>query len=160
MSETEHFRANVGAVITRPDGAVLALRRADVEEESWQLPQGGIDVGEEPEAALRREVREETGLDSEDYSIVGSSRDWLAYELPPEYRSKKVGRGQVQKWFHCRLTGDESKVTVDGVEFDAMTWLSAVELVERAVWFRQRIYRRVLEEFGLWGLDAQGLNHA
>lgn len=151
MAESEFFRANVGAVITRGDGAVLALRRADVAEEAWQLPQGGIDPGEDPEAALGRELQEEVGLGPDDYTIVSSSADWLAYELPPEYRSQKVGRGQVQKWFHCRLTGDESNITVDGIEFDAMTWLRPAELVERAVSFRRMIYRRLIEEFGLAG---------
>ena len=97
MTEDEFFRANVGAVITRADGAVLALRRADIDEESWQLPQGGIRAGEQAEDALRREIEEEVGLTSNDYTIIGHSEEWLAYELPPEYRSPKVGRGQADR---------------------------------------------------------------
>ena len=147
--KSEFFRANVGAIITRRDGAALALRRADVAQDAWQCPQGGIHRGEEPEAALQRELREEMGLAPDDYRIVATLAEWLAYELPPEYRSNKVGRGQVQKWYHCVLCSDEANITVDGIEFDAMTWLTPEELVNRAVSFRRRIYRRVVEEFKL-----------
>ena len=149
MSKDEFFRANVGAVITRSDGSVLVLRRADVQAEAWQLPQGGIDRGEEPLDALVREIGEETGLGPEDYQIVAESTDWLAYELPPEFRSLKVGRGQVQKWFHCRLVRDDQPITPDRVEFDAATWMTPRELVERVVAFRRRVYQQLIEEFRL-----------
>jgi len=86
-TEDEFFRANVGAVITRADGKVLAFRRADIEKESWQLPQGGICRGEQVEDALRREIEEEVGLAQSDYTIIARSADWQVYELPAEYRS-------------------------------------------------------------------------
>ena len=149
MTEGEFFRANVGAIITRADGAVLTLRRADVDEESWQLPQGGIRSGEQLEDAVRREIEEEVGLAPNDYTIVGRAAEWLTYELPPEYRSPKIGRGQVQMWFHCRFAGPESRIVVDGVEFDAMTWLQPRQLADQAVSFRRSIYRRLIDEFGL-----------
>jgi putative (di)nucleoside polyphosphate hydrolase len=149
MSDDEFFRANVGAVITRSDGRVLALRRADVKAESWQLPQGGMDRGEEPQEALEREIHEETGLGPGDYRIVAESRGWLAYELPAEFRSLKVGRGQVQKWFHCRLIADDRKVSPDGIEFDATTWLTPRELADRVIAFRRPVYEQLIDEFGL-----------
>jgi len=149
MTDDDFFRANVGAVITRSDGAVLALRRADVVAESWQLPQGGIGRGEQAEDALRREIEEEVGLTPNDYIIVGHSAEWLAYELPAEFRSPKTGRGQAQMWFHCRLTAPESRIVLDGIEFDAMSWLPPRQLADNAVSFRRRIYRRLIDEFGL-----------
>ena len=143
----QFFRAGVGAVIVNAHGQILVLRRSHITPEAWQMPQGGMKRGEEPEVAVLREVEEETGLTAVDIEILGSCKAWLAYELPPAYRSPKVGRGQVQKWFVCRLIGPESHIKPDQVEFDRWRWMSPAELLRCVVEFRVDVYQRVLGEF-------------
>ncbi len=94
------------AVIERGDGAVLAFERADAPD-SWQLPQGGIEQGEEAIDAVWREVKEETGLGPADLVSVGEYPEWVAYEWPAEIRAGRRGIGQVQRWFTFRVVDDD-----------------------------------------------------
>src|SRR5215472_8030515 len=117
MAEPQRFRANVGIVVMNGKWEVLALDRIDKDvlkkgekkgTGQWQMPQGGLDEGEEPEDAWKRELFEETKVAAKDVEHLGSYPEWLAYELPKEVRKKpavkkKQGRGQVQKWFFVRL---------------------------------------------------------
>ena len=91
--KAQFFRANVGIILYNPAGQVLAFERAD-RPGQWQLPQGGLGKNEEPLAAALRELEEETGLRPSQVELVGEHPRWLAYELPPEARRKKTGRGQ------------------------------------------------------------------
>jgi len=143
----EFFRAGVGAVIVNEKGQILVLRRAGTSPGAWQLPQGGLQEGEGPRDALWRELEEETGISPRQLAILDQYPEWTAYELPGEYRNEKVGRGQVQKWFLCRLADEFSRVRPDGAEFDAYEWVEKEELLKRAVAFRLPVYRRVLEYF-------------
>jgi putative (di)nucleoside polyphosphate hydrolase len=143
------FRAGVGAVVRDGDGSILVLRRKGVRRGAWQLPQGGIDAGETPLQAVRRELREETGLGPRDARLVRTVPGWLAYELPPRYRSEKVGLGQVQRWFLFSLRGPRARVVPDGVELVEAEWVDARALVVRAAPFRRELYRRLVEELGL-----------
>jgi putative (di)nucleoside polyphosphate hydrolase len=145
------FRANVGACVSDGKGHVLALRRRGVADAAWQMPQGGIDADETPREAVLRELEEETGLRSSDVNIVDEFPEWLAYELPIEYRRPKVGRGQVQKWFLLRAN-EGANVRPDGKEFDAFEWILPQVLISKVVAFRQPIYQHL---FRTWpGLDA------
>ncbi len=149
MSRAETFRANVGIVLINGDGLVFACERADVLD-AWQLPQGGLDSGEEPLAGALRELREETGIGGDAVAMVAEHPDWLAYELPPEYRRTKLGRGQVQKWFLFRFEGDPACIDLDEAEtreFRAWRWMRLGELAEDTVPFRRPIYRRLAEDF-------------
>jgi putative (di)nucleoside polyphosphate hydrolase len=137
------FRANVGALVLNREGRVLVLRRKDMAAPTWQLPQGGLHMGESPQAALHRELGEETGLEPDDYAIVTEYPRWLAYELPEAYQSPRLGKGQVQKWFVCRLVDDLAMVRPDQVEFDAFKWISLDEMVAHAVYFRRAIYEQL-----------------
>jgi putative (di)nucleoside polyphosphate hydrolase len=137
------FRANVGALVFDRDGRVLVLRRRDVATPTWQLPQGGLQMGEAPLAALQRELSEETGLEPDDYTITAEYPRWLAYELPEAFQSPRLGKGQVQKWFVCRLVDDLSIVRPDQVEFDAFKWVTLDEMVVHAVDFRRSIYEQL-----------------
>jgi putative (di)nucleoside polyphosphate hydrolase len=137
------FRANVGAMLLDRRGRVLVLRRKDVITPTWQLPQGGLHIGEPPHAALQRELSEETGLEPDDYTITAEYPRWLAYELPEAFQSPRLGKGQVQKWFICRLVDDLSIVRPDQVEFDAFKWVSLDEMVAHAVDFRRSIYEQL-----------------
>ena len=144
---SDFFRAGVGAMVIDAAGRILVLKRAGVAAEGWQLPQGGIRPGEEPAAALARELSEETALSPADVEVLAVCRAWLVYELPEAYRNAKVGRGQVQKWFLCRLRGAPEKIVPDGVEFSAHEWVDPAGLLRRAAPFRKPVYSRLLNEF-------------
>ena len=141
-----YFRANVGACVVDAQGHVLALKRKGTTDNAWQMPQGGIEEGETPASAVMRELAEETGLTADDVTIVAEFPEWLAYELPLEYRRPKVGWGQVQRWFLLRLTPG-ALVRPDGVEFEAFQFLPPGELMHRAIAFRRPVYEKVLAAF-------------
>jgi putative (di)nucleoside polyphosphate hydrolase len=144
----EYFRAGAGAVIIDGRGLVLALERAAISG-AWQLPQGGLKGGEEPLDAAYREIAEETGIAGSELELLKSAPEPLAYELPPEARSKKSGRGQVQFWFLFRFHGEESAINVErGGEFRAWQWLPFPDLLQKTVAFRRPVYRRLGELFG------------
>ncbi|UCE90269.1 MAG: NUDIX domain-containing protein, partial [Pseudomonadota bacterium] len=109
----QFFRASAGAVIMNSKGLVLACRRSDVAGEAWQLPQGGIKVGEDPLDAVYREIAEETAIPREQLELVGVAPQWLTYELPEAYRSKKTGRGQTQKWHLFYFSGQTAEIKPD-----------------------------------------------
>ena len=107
------YRPNVGAVLFNPHGLVFVARRADLPNVEgapggWQLPQGGIDEGEDVRAAVLRELAEEIGTDRAE--IIGEHPDWLTYDLPPHLVGVALGgryRGQRQRWFALRFTGTD-----------------------------------------------------
>ncbi len=138
------FRAGVGVLILDNRGWALALERSDVTG-AWQLPQGGIEGDEEPVDAMWRELREETGLSKAHVTLLAEVPEWLGYELPPDARSEKTGRGQVHKWFLLRSRDAEPPVVLDGAdaEFRSWRWLAPADLAEQAVPFRQAVYRHL-----------------
>jgi putative (di)nucleoside polyphosphate hydrolase len=144
----EYFRVGVGAVIIDRRGLVLALERAAITG-AWQFPQGGLKSGEEPIAAVYREIAEETGIAGSGVELLECAPEPLAYELPLEARSVKTGRGQVQYWFLFRFHGQDSDINVEqGGEFRAWQWLPFPELLQKTVEFRRPVYRRLAELFG------------
>ncbi|MDX2289973.1 MAG: RNA pyrophosphohydrolase [Hyphomicrobiaceae bacterium] len=158
------YRPCVGVMVVNSAGLVWIGRRAgartanDPEGEGswWQMPQGGIDEGEDPRAAALRELEEETGIKARDVTIIGESRDWLTYDLPPHLIGqvwKGRYRGQKQKWFAMRFQGPDSAVNItpenpDHIEFDAWRWASVDELVGVIVPFKREVYRAVVAELG------------
>lgn len=131
------------AVVQRSDGAILAFERADAPG-SWQLPQGGIEVGEEAVDAVWRELREETALTSTDVELLGRHPDWVAYEWPLEVAAGRKGIGQVQCWFTFRVVDDDVEPHPDGSEFTAWMWVEPSWLIDNVVAFRRVAYARVL----------------
>ncbi|HEV3402331.1 MAG TPA: NUDIX domain-containing protein [Acidimicrobiales bacterium] len=147
-----YFRAGVGVVVQKVDGRILALERVD-HPGAWQLPQGGLEADEDAEAAARRELREETGLQTGvDVELVRALTDWVAYELPEDAQSTKTGLGQVQKWFEFRPLREDLAPTLDSgttpAEFRDFKWMRPDELVEGAVEFRRAVYREVVKALG------------
>ena len=141
------FRAGVGAVILNKKGKVLAFERRDIPG-AWQLPQGGLDENESPLEAVKREIHEETGISIKNLELVSTESRLLAYELPPEARSKKTGRGQVQYWFLFRFTGQEEIITLgDKKEFNAWKWMSMKKLAEKVISFKQPVYQALAKDF-------------
>ena len=138
-----NFRAGVVAVVTNSLDEILAFERSDVPG-AWQLPQGGIDVGESPFDAAWRELGEETGLGPSDVELLGAHPSWMVYEFPEHVRSHGKRLGQAQRWYFFRATSDEVVPTPDHVEFVAWQWVTRQWLVEHVVGFRSDVYRTVL----------------
>ena len=150
------YRPNVGAVLFNRDGRVLVARRADLPNTEapaggWQLPQGGIDEGEDPRAAVLRELGEEIGTDRAE--IIGEHDEWLIYDLPPELVGIALHgkyRGQRQRWFALRFLGVDSDIRLDvdpHPEFDAWRWARLAELPALAVEFKRPIYEVLATSF-------------
>lgn len=140
------FRAGVGAVILNDSGKVLSLERKDIPD-AWQLPQGGLE-DEAPLEAVQREIQEETGIETNDLQLLSECSRLLAYELPPEVRSNKTGRGQVQYWFLFRFTGTDEAINMgDKKEFSAWKWMSMIKLAKKVVSFKQPVYQELAKEF-------------
>ena len=158
------YRPCVGALILNADGLVWIGRRhnapgkagAQISEGHgswWQMPQGGIDDGEEPARAVLREVQEETGMTS--LSIIARLPGLHLYDLPPDLLAKKLWggkfRGQQQTWFALRFTGPDSEVAITPAsgpapEFDAWRWAQPSELLDLIVPFKRDVYRSVLAD--------------
>jgi len=140
---TKRFRAGVGAVIQNKKGQVLAFERKDVPG-AWQLPQGGLKLGETIERALFREVREETGLLRRHLKKRFEAPVWIGYEYPSNAGSKK-GRGQVHKWFFLELVGHERAIDVKpGGEFKAWRWCTLSSLARSVPPFRRGVYAELV----------------
>lgn len=140
------FRAGVVLVVQRSDGDVLVFERGDVQG-AWQLPQGGIDIGETPEEAAWRELAEETGLGPTCVRLIHEVAEWITYEWPDSIRVRAkhgdVRRGQVQRWFVFEIAEHSScEPVVDNDEFVAWQWMSLDTLLEVVAEFRRDSYRR------------------
>ncbi|HZZ69257.1 MAG TPA: RNA pyrophosphohydrolase [Phenylobacterium sp.] len=150
--DLELYRPNVGVVLFHPDGRVWLGRRANTPgPHNWQFPQGGVDPGEELEAAARRELNEETGAIRA--TFLGRTEDWVAYDFPAGHGGSKALRGwkgQKQVWFAFRFDGEDTDfdLTAHGPpEFDAWRWALLAEAAELIVPFKQAAYQRVVEAF-------------
>ena len=144
------YRLGVGVVLFHPDGRVFAGMRIDNPEDAWQFPQGGIDDGEDPLVAARRELWEETGVTTAD--LLAESEDWLIYDLPDSLIPKVWKgryRGQKQKWYAFAFTGTDADVNIatEHPEFRAWAWLPLTEMPDRIVPFKRALYEQVVAAF-------------
>ena len=161
MSSDKPYRPNVGIALFNRQGRVLIGRRFKDDGPEiilpgleWQMPQGGIDAEEDPRTAVMRELWEETGAVSASYL---AETDWMTYEFPPydgpsSHRLAKF-RGQRQKWFALRFTGDEREIDPltprnnQPTEFDDWRWEHLDRVADLVVPFRREIYRTVATVF-------------
>jgi putative (di)nucleoside polyphosphate hydrolase len=144
------YRRGVGIMLLNRVGLVFVAQRLDTASDAWQMPQGGIDPGEQPADAARRELKEEIGTDRAE--IVAESRDWLRYDLPEDVRPLLWGgkyRGQTQKWFAMRFTGTDRDIDIatEHPEFSAWKWTAPATLPDLIVPFKRNLYRELLAEF-------------
>ena len=159
--ETLPYRPCVGMMVLNRQGLVwVGHRIAEPDSEMagssrlWQMPQGGIDKGEEPHEAAVRELYEETGMRS--LSLIEEAPHWIDYDLPRELVGvvwKGKYRGQTQKWLAFRFEGDESEIAIDpppgghDAEFDGWAWKPMSELPDLIVPFKRDVYLQVVAAF-------------
>jgi putative (di)nucleoside polyphosphate hydrolase len=148
------YRPCVGIMLLDAADRVFVGQRCDTRADAWQMPQGGIDAGEETVSAGLRELEEEIGTGAA--VLLYESRWWRSYDLPPDVARRLWRgryRGQTQKWLAFRFTGADSDIVIDGrhPEFCAWRWLPPGDLVRRIVPFKRDVYLSVVEEFRhLW----------
>jgi putative (di)nucleoside polyphosphate hydrolase len=159
MPQSLPYRPCVGIMLLNADGRVFIGKRSDGPEHVdathvWQMPQGGVDPHEDPWAAALRELYEETNVRS--VERLGETRDWLTYDIPPEIIGqawKGKYRGQRQKWYALRFTGEESEIDVahpaggHEPEFMAWRWEPMANLPALIIPFKRKVYEQVVDAF-------------
>lgn len=151
------YRPCVGVVLFNPAGLVFVGRRIDTDIPAWQMPQGGIDPGEDLERAALRELQEEVGTANVD--ILGRTRDWLYYDLPPNLLGKVWKgryRGQKQHWFAMRFRGTDEEIDLNAhhPEFADWKWVPLQSTPGLIVPFKRGIYETLVDEFGRYAKVA------
>ena len=144
------YRKCAGIMLLNARKQVFVARRLDMPSAAWQMPQGGIDAGESPAEAARREMREEIGTDRAE--IIAESPRWFTYDLPVELVDQLWGgryRGQTQKWFAFRFNGTDADIDLDThePEFIEWKWIEPEMLPEVIVPFKRELYADLLVEF-------------
>ncbi len=145
------YRKGVGALLFNAAGQVLVARRNDTGTDAWQLPQGGIDSGEDPRNAVLRELAEEIGTDRSE--IIEELEGWLRYDLPEDVAGKVWKgryRGQEQKWFALRFLGEDRDIDLAASghpEFDAWKWVEIDALPDLIVGFKRGVYEQLVARF-------------
>ena len=146
------YRPNVGIMLIDGRGLIFAAQRLDTAIPAWQMPQGGIDEGEEPRSAALRELEEEIGVPAALVQVVAETPGWLTYDLPGDLVGriwKGRYRGQRQKWFLMRFLGrdDQIELAQEHPEFSEWRWIGAEAMIDAIVPFKRDIYRQVVEAF-------------
>ncbi|MCB2090523.1 MAG: RNA pyrophosphohydrolase [Alphaproteobacteria bacterium] len=150
MDKKLPYRRCAGIMLLNTEGKVFVAKRIDTDVEAWQMPQGGIDDGEEPMEAAIRELEEETGIKNAE--IIAEYGSWLTYDLPDELYGKVwKGRygGQTMKWYVMRYLGsdDDINIETENPEFSTWKWAEMNSLEDMIVPFKKEIYRLLSEQF-------------
>ena len=146
------YRPCVGLMVVNMRKNFFTAQRLDFTSTAWQMPQGGIDEGEEALHAAYRELLEETSITENEVELLAVSRDWFSYDLPKELVSRLwngLYRGQKQKWFLMRFIGNDDDINLNTEipEFSCWRWSTRQQLIESIVPFKKDLYRAVLKEF-------------
>ncbi|WP_282152295.1 RNA pyrophosphohydrolase [Ruegeria atlantica] len=146
------YRPCVGLMLMNAEGRIFVGQRNDRHKDAWQMPQGGVDKGEDPRDAALRELWEETGVTSDLVEIVAETDGWLPYDLPHDIVPKIWKgryRGQEQKWFFLRFTGrdDQIDIQTEHPEFIKWKWQEPGQLIDEIVSFKREVYRQVVAAF-------------
>jgi putative (di)nucleoside polyphosphate hydrolase len=146
------YRPAAAVMLLNADNRVFVAQRIDSSVDAWQMPQGGLDPGEDAQAGALRELEEETGIGPHLVQIVARSSRELLYDLPSGLRGRMWGGrygGQTQSWFLARFLGSDADVKLDTEhpEFNAFQWVDPWRLPELIVAFKKTLYEEVLAEF-------------
>jgi putative (di)nucleoside polyphosphate hydrolase len=149
------YRPGAGVMLLNRDGKVFVAQRIDSTLEAWQMPQGGLDEGEDPQDGALRELEEETGIGRDKVEILARCPDELTYDLPADLVGKMwkgKWRGQRQTWFLMRFLGEDEEVNLETAEPEFLTWKWAepAELPAMIVPFKKEMYAQLLEAFADW----------
>ena len=150
MKQKLPHRPCAGIMLLNSDNQVFVAKRIDTLVEAWQMPQGGIDEGEDPKEAAIRELEEETGVTNA--SIIAEYEGWLSYDLPEELYGKvwkgKYG-GQTMKWFVMRYIGQDKDINIETEhpEFSEWKWVDFDALVDMVVPFKRDVYKLAIDYF-------------
>jgi putative (di)nucleoside polyphosphate hydrolase len=153
MTNGDQYRRGVGVMLLNGQGKVFVGARIDNTDEAWQMPQGGIDAGEDdPWQTALRELEEETGIPPHLVERVADCAERLNYDLPDDLRPKLWGgkyKGQDQDWYLARFLGRDSDVNIatEHPEFREWKWIEPAQLPDLIVPFKRELYRRLLREF-------------
>ncbi len=155
MTKDDRYRRGVGVMLLSRVGKVFVGARIDNTDEAWQMPQGGIDKGEDSWPAALRELEEETGIPPRLVERVAECPERLKYDLPKELRSKLWGgkwKGQDQDWYLTRFLGTDADVNIATAhpEFRQWKWIEPQQLPELIVPFKRDLYRSLLSEFAAY----------
>ena len=144
------YRPCVGICLVNDEGMIFAGKRIDNRAEAWQMPQGGIDEGEDAVTACFREMAEEIGTDKAE--LIAQHPEWLDYDIPESLANKLWNgayKGQTQKWMLLRYKGVDADINIatEIPEFESWQWMAPEDLVSLAVPFKQNVYRALMESF-------------
>jgi len=151
------YRSGVGIVLINGDKKIFVGKRIDNNSDAWQMPQGGIDVGENEDLAMFRELYEETGIEESKVKILAKSRGYFYYNLPYKLQKKFWGGkylGQKQRWYLLEFLGDDGDVNIatEIPEFSNWKWIAKDEIISAIVQFKRDLYTQIITEFSkfLW----------
>ena len=153
MAEDDHlYRPGAGIMLLNREGNVWVGARIDNPADAWQMPQGGIDDGEDPWKGALRELEEETGIRPDLVEKIAGHPERLRYDLPDEWRERLwrgQWKGQMQHWFLARFLGADSDINLqtDHPEFRDWKWVEPRQLPDLIVPFKRELYRRLLDDF-------------
>ena len=144
------YRSGVGIVVINRDKKIFVGKRIDNHSDAWQMPQGGLDAGEDEDKAMFRELAEETGI--KDVRVLSKSGKYFYYNLPYKLQKKFWGGkflGQKQRWYLAEFLGEDSSINIvtEDAEFSEWKWISKEDLTNVIVSFKKKLYLDVLNEF-------------
>lgn len=146
------YRSGVGIVLINSDKKIFVGKRIDNNSDAWQMPQGGIDTGEDEDLAMLRELGEETGIDENKIKILAKSQNYFYYNLPYKLQKKFWGGkylGQRQRWYLAEFLGQDSDVNIatEIPEFSQWKWIAKDEIIDAIVQFKRDLYLEIIKEF-------------
>jgi putative (di)nucleoside polyphosphate hydrolase len=153
MTKPDRYRRGVGVMLLNSKDEVFVGARIDNTDEAWQMPQGGIDEGEDdPWLTALRELEEETGIPPSLVERIADCPERLKYDLPEELRSRLWDgkyKGQDQDWYLARFLGSDADINIatKHPEFREWKWIKSEQLPELIVPFKRELYRQLLREF-------------
>ncbi|WP_299641671.1 RNA pyrophosphohydrolase [uncultured Ruegeria sp.] len=146
------YRRCVGLMLMNAEGKIFVGQRNDRHKDAWQMPQGGVDKGENPRDAALRELWEETGVTADLVEVIAETNGWLPYDLPHDIVPKIWKgrfRGQEQKWYLMRFKGADNQVNIETEhpEFTCWKWQEPSRLIAEIVPFKRGVYKQVIATF-------------